>query len=203
MRVVCLACCSLLLLSCNIEVKVDKPHTVALQVPASSTPTQACSQTPFGSAPFDIAALAKDAEVDFNAGCLKSATWTLVTEVTSLGGGTGPGGACAHEQGVVTIDTFRIDFTCGDGTSTSLATPCPVKSINLPDGSIFDTLNACLDAFEVEQAEPLRRAFNTCKPTAMVGAFHGSCTADTCFTADFKVAFRLASAVAVINGSCP
>lgn len=202
MRVVALSA-GLLLASCNIEVQVDKPHTVAQQVPAASTPTQACSDTPFGAATIDIAALAKDAEVDFNAGCLKSATWTLVTEVTSLGGGTGPSGVCAREQGVVTIDTFRIDLACQDQTTSSLEVACPVKAINLPDGSIFDTLNACLDAFEVQHADSLRRAFNTCKPTSMVGAFHGSCTADTCFTADFKVAFRLASAVAVINGSCP
>jgi hypothetical protein len=126
-----------------------------------------------------------------------------VTEVTSLGGGTGPSGTCAREQGIVTIDTFRMDLTCQDKTTSSLEAACPVKTINLPDGSIFDTLNACLDAFEVQHADSLRRAFNTCKPTSMVGAFHGSCTADTCFTADFKVAFRLASAVAVVNGSCP
>lgn len=203
MRAFVFAALLFLLASCNIELKVEKPHHVDLQVPASSTAVAACSETPFGTATIDIAALAKSADVDLNSGCLKSAVFNLVAEVTSLGGGTSPTGTCASERGVVTIDTFRVDLACQDKTTKSLENPCPQKTIDLPDGTIHPRMNACLDAFEADKSEDLRRLVNSCKPTSMTAAFHGSCTANTCFSAEFKVAFRLESAVAVVNGACP
>lgn len=191
-----------LLAGCGIELKVEKPQHVDLQIPAASTATAACSATPFGSATIDITALAKNAQVDLNQGCLKSAVFNLVQEVTTMSGGTSPSGTCTSPRGIVTLEKFRTELTCQDKSTKIIENACPQKTVDLSD-DVGPKLAACLDTFEVDKTEELRRAVNACKPTSMVAAFHGSCSADTCFTAEFKVSLRLESAVAVVNGSCP
>ena len=181
-----------------VEVTV-KPHAVSTNVTTKVDSTAVCTNEPLGSSSIDFAALAKEAGLDTSNGCLKTAKIDLVAEVTSLD----PGANCTEPRGKVTLSQFDIELTCADATTQSLFVLCPQPTIDVADGTdLFLKLNACLDAVEQQETDHLRRLINTCRPSLMRAFGRGSCSADTCFAARFKLTFKLLSATAQLGGTC-
>lgn len=161
------------LLGCGVEIAV-KPQTIRRQVDAGTSAATVCGPQPFGSTALDFEAMAKEAGFDLSQGCLKSASFALVTDVTSLGGGSTPSGTRAAARGVVTLERPQLDLACADGTSRSLAAACPTPQVDLASDDLFQRLNACQDAFVAEQSEPLRRLVNACRPKTSRSASRGA-----------------------------
>lgn len=182
-----------------VEVNI-KPQKVETVISTRVDSTAVCTQQPFGSSSIDFAAMAKEAGLDLKSGCLKSAQFELTAEVTTLTGGS----MCAEPRGIVTLTQFEIELTCDDARTQSIIALCPRPTIDVADGTdVFLKLNDCLNVVEVEESERLRRLINSCRPTQMRAFGRGSCSADTCFAASFKVIFKLISAVGVLGGTCP
>ena len=98
----------------------------------------------------------------------------------------------------------EIELTCDDARTQSIIALCPKPTIDVADGTdVFLKLNDCLNKIEVEESERLRRLINTCRPTQLRAFGRGTCSAETCFAASFKINFKLGSAVGVLGGSCP
>ncbi len=192
---------SVVLVACGcgaVEVTV-KPHAVSTTVATKVDTTSVCTNEPFGSSSIDFAALAKEAGLDTSNGCLKTAKIDLVAEVLSLA----PGSGCTEPRGKVTLSQFDIELTCADASKQSLFVICPQPTIDVADGTdVFVKLNACLDAVEQQETDHLRRLINTCRPSVMRAFGRGSCSADTCFEASFKLTFKLLSATAQLGGTC-
>jgi hypothetical protein len=199
MRTWLLGVSAVFIASCGvIEVNV-KPHAVSTNISTHADASAVCSAEPFGSSVIDFAQMAKDAGLDLSVGCLKSAAFQVVAEVTSLTGGTG----CAEPRGRVTLSDFNLEMTCGDATKQTVTVTCPSPNVDVADGTdVFQKLNACLDLVGSQKSDELRKAINSCRPSTMRAFGRGSCSADTCFAASFKMTFKLLSATAQLGGTC-
>ena len=184
---------------CGAVVVTVKPHAVSTTVATKVDSTAACTNEPFGSSTIDFAALAKEAGLDTSSGCLKTAKIDLVAEVLTLTAGA----SCTEPRGRVTLNQFDLELTCADASKQSVFVVCPQPTIDVADGTdVFIKLNACLDAVEQQETEHLRKLINTCRPSVMRAFGRGTCSADTCFEASFKLTFKLLSATAQLGGTC-
>ncbi len=182
-----------------VEVEI-KPRAVSTNVSAGADSSMVCGDKPFGTSSIDFAALEKEAGIDLSQGCLKSVKFTLTAEVTSLTHGQG----CVAPRGLVTMPEFDIELTCADQTVAVVPVLCPKPTIDVADGTdIFQKINACLDVVETQENDRLRRLINSCRPTALRAYGKGTCSADVCFAATFKISFAYSSAVAQLGGTCP
>jgi hypothetical protein len=176
-----------------------KPRTVNIEATRTVASGTDCAGSPLPTATVDLAALFREADLDLSQGCLRSLSFGLVAELVLL-----PGPGCAAARGTSTLDKVVLTLTCQDGSHTELSVVCPDHQLDFTDVTVSsDALNRCLDVAEVQLAEPMRVAANTCRPTRLDATVAGACSADTCVAATLKMGFRLNSATAQLGGTCP
>ncbi len=176
-----------------------KPRTINVEATRTVSTGADCGASPLPTATVDLAALFRDADLDLSQGCLRSLSFGLVADLVLL-----PAPGCAEPHGTATVNTVVLGLTCFDGSHRDLSVVCPDTHLDFADSTLSNAaLNACLDLAEVQLAEPMRVAANTCRPTRLDASVTGQCAADTCVAVTLKMGFRLNSATAQLGGTCP
>jgi hypothetical protein len=182
----------------TIEVKDRKlSATTAVGVDATSL----CNGQPFRAGTYDFSKELAEAGIDLSQGCLRSASFDLISEYADIG----PGAGCAAARGTVTLSAIILEARCTRGLERqTLRTPCASPPLEVADGTqVFNGLNACLDEVKRTQTEALRTLINSCKPTTLTLWPEGLCSADLCFSGTVKFNVATRNVVVQLGDDCP